>query len=57
MAAPARKPNARLENRFFVDVQPRSGMLLLWESWLRHGVETNGAREPRISVSFNYSQG
>ena len=30
-------------------------MLLLWESWLRHGVETNGAREPRISVSFNYS--
>ncbi len=29
-------------------------MLLLWESWLRHGVEANGAREPRISVSFNY---
>jgi uncharacterized protein (TIGR02466 family) len=56
MAAPARKPNARPENRFFVDVQPRSGMLLLWESWLRHGVETNGARAPRISVSFNYSQ-
>jgi uncharacterized protein (TIGR02466 family) len=55
MAAPARKPKARPENRLFVDVQPRTGMLLLWESWLRHGVETNGAREPRISVSFNYS--
>jgi uncharacterized protein (TIGR02466 family) len=55
MAAPPRKKNARLENRLFVDVQPKSGMLLLWESWLRHGVEANGARSPRISVSFNYS--
>jgi uncharacterized protein (TIGR02466 family) len=54
MAAPPRKENARAENRLFVDVQPKTGMLLLWESWLRHGVETNGAREPRISVSFNY---
>lgn len=55
MAAPPRKPKARPENRLFVDVQPRTGMLLLWESWLRHGVEANGAKEPRISVSFNYS--
>jgi hypothetical protein len=29
-------------------------MLLLWESWLRHGVETNRANGRRISVSFNY---
>lgn len=57
MAAPPRKAKARPENRLFVDVEPKSGMLLLWESWLRHGVETNGAREPRISVSFNYSLG
>jgi uncharacterized protein (TIGR02466 family) len=55
MAAPPRKKNARAENRLFVDVEPRTGTLLLWESWLRHGVETNGAREPRISMSFNYS--
>jgi len=54
MAAPPRKPKARPENRAFVDIQPRPGMLLLWESWLRHGVETNGARGKRISVSFNY---
>jgi len=32
-----------------------SGLLLLWESWLRHGVEPNRARTPRISVSFNYA--
>jgi uncharacterized protein (TIGR02466 family) len=57
MAAPPRKKNARPQNRLFVDVEPRSGTLLLWESWLRHGVEANGAREQRISVSFNYSLG
>jgi uncharacterized protein (TIGR02466 family) len=57
MAAPPRKPKARPENRLFVDVQPRTGMLLLWESFLRHGVEANGAKKPRISVSFNYSRG
>lgn len=54
MAAPARKTNARLENRAFVDIQPGPGLLLLWESWLRHGVEPNKARGRRISVSFNY---
>ena len=54
MAAPPKKPNARPENRQFVDVEPKPGMLLLWESWLRHGVETNGARGQRISVSLNY---
>ncbi len=55
MAAPPRKKNARPENRLFVGVEPRTGMLLLWESFLRHGVETNGASGQRISVSFNYS--
>ena len=54
MAAPPRKKTARPENRSFVDVTPKPGMLLLWESWLRHGVEPNAARGPRISISFNY---
>jgi uncharacterized protein (TIGR02466 family) len=54
MAAPPRKESARPENRSFVDVTPKAGMLLLWESWLRHGVEPNAARGRRISVSFNY---
>jgi uncharacterized protein (TIGR02466 family) len=54
MAAPPRKKNARPENRLFVDLQPRPGLLLLWESWLRHGVQPNKARGRRISVSFNY---
>lgn len=54
MAAAPRKKTARLENRLFVDIPPRSGLLLLWESWLRHGVQPNKARGRRISVSFNY---
>jgi uncharacterized protein (TIGR02466 family) len=54
MAAPPRKQKAKAENRLFVDVEPKPGMLLLWESWLRHGVETNRAKGERISVSFNY---
>ena len=55
MAAPPKKKTARAENRSFVDVAPKPGMLLLWESWLRHGVEANSAKAPRISISFNYS--
>jgi uncharacterized protein (TIGR02466 family) len=55
MAAPPKKKNARPENRSFVDVTPKPGLLLLWESWLRHGVEPNAARGARISVSFNYA--
>jgi uncharacterized protein (TIGR02466 family) len=54
MAAPPKKPNARPENRSFVDVAPKPGLVLLWESWLRHGVEHN-ARNQRISISFNYA--
>jgi uncharacterized protein (TIGR02466 family) len=55
MAAPAIREKARPENRRFVEVTPKAGQLLLWESWLRHGVEAHGARQQRISVSFNYA--
>jgi len=54
MAAPPRKARARAENRTFTSIQPRPGMVLLWESWLRHEVPQNDGREPRISISFNY---
>jgi uncharacterized protein (TIGR02466 family) len=54
MAAPPRKPTARLANRTFVSVEPKAGTMLLWESWLRHDVPVNKARRQRISLSFNY---
>jgi uncharacterized protein (TIGR02466 family) len=55
MAAPAKKAKARSANRPFATIAPKPGMLLLWESWLRHGVEPNRAKAPRISISFNYA--
>ena len=55
MAAPPKKPNAKPANRAFITSTPKPGMLLLWESWLRHGVEPNRAKTPRISISFNYA--
>jgi len=55
MAAPVRKQTARAHNKPFVTVEPKPGMLLLWESWLRHDVPLNDARGQRVSVSFNYS--
>ena len=54
MAAPPRKKTAPAARRSFVTVQPKAGQMLLWESWLRHGVDSHGARGQRISVSFNY---
>jgi len=54
MAAPPRRENAALSNRTFVTVSPKSGTLLLWESFVRHEVPRNQARGNRISVSFNY---
>ena len=42
------------EQRPFVYLHPRAGTVLMWESWLRHEVPANGAKRPRISISFNY---
>ena len=53
MAAPPRRARAEPHNRPFIYVQPSAGTVLLWESWLRHEVPVNMARESRVSVSFN----
>jgi uncharacterized protein (TIGR02466 family) len=57
MAAPPRRQRAKAENRRHVAVAPAPGMVLLWESWLRHEVPVNAADSDRISVSFNYRWG
>jgi uncharacterized protein (TIGR02466 family) len=54
MAAPPRRADAPEERRAFVHLQPEPGMVLMWESWLRHEVPANRAKRERISVSFNY---
>lgn len=48
MAAPQRESA-------FVTIDPRPGLLLLWESWLRHEVLPGRGRGDRLSISFNLS--
>ncbi len=46
MACPPRKMQ--------IDLQPRAGEVILFESWMKHEVPPNRAAGERISVSFNY---
>ncbi len=55
MAAPPRKTNAGRRNKNFVEIAPKPGTILLWESWLRHEVPPSRAKTQRVSISFNYS--
>ena len=48
MAAPTRPDT-------FMTIDPVPGMLLLWESWLRHEVLPGTAKADRLSISFNFS--
>jgi uncharacterized protein (TIGR02466 family) len=55
MAAPPRQKEAPEELQPFVAVEPRAGLLLLWESWLRHEVLPGTGRGERLSISFNFA--
>jgi uncharacterized protein (TIGR02466 family) len=55
MAAPPRENGAPEELRTIVSVEPRPGMLLLWESWLRHEVLAGAGKGERLSISFNFA--
>ena len=55
MAAPTRRPDAPAELQPFVTVDPRPGLLLLWESWLRHEVLQGSGRGERLSISVNFA--
>jgi len=55
MAAPTRRHDAPDELQPFVAVQPLPGVLLLWESWLRHEVMPGTGRGERLSISFNFA--
>jgi len=55
MSTPTRREDAPEELQPFVRVQPRSGLLLLWESWLRHEVLPGTGRGERLSISFNFA--
>jgi uncharacterized protein (TIGR02466 family) len=55
MAAPPRRTDAPEEMQSFVTVAPRPGLILLWESWLRHEVLAGTAKAERLSISFNFA--
>jgi uncharacterized protein (TIGR02466 family) len=57
MAAPPKRARAKVENRPWLEFAPKPGDVLLWESFLRHDVPRSDAKEPRVSVSFNYRWG
>jgi uncharacterized protein (TIGR02466 family) len=48
MAAPPRDDT-------FVTVAPHPGLLLMWESWLRHEVLPGTGKGERLSISFNFA--
>ena len=55
MAAPLRRADAAEDLQTFVTVEPRPGLLLMWESWLRHEVRPGAAKAERLSISFNFA--
>ncbi|HEY8540313.1 MAG TPA: TIGR02466 family protein, partial [Steroidobacteraceae bacterium] len=55
MAAPPKRPDARLEHRPWFVVPAQTGNVVLFESWLRHEVPPNPVDAERISISFNYN--
>ncbi len=38
-----------------LEISPKAGDLVLFESWLRHEVPANSSSDDRVSVSFNYN--
>ncbi|CAN5163563.1 TIGR02466 family protein [soil metagenome] len=55
MAAPTRSPDAPKELGPVATVQTRPGLLLMWESWLRHEVLAGAGKGERLSISFNFA--
>ena len=55
MASPPRLADAPETRRPFVTIDPRPGLLLMWESFLRHEVLAGPAKSDRLSISFNFA--
>ena len=53
MNAPVRETGKG--SHLYVEVAPKPGTFVLFESWLRHEVPPNQSDGTRVSISFNYS--
>lgn len=54
MHTPPRKASAPKRDQLRVELTPKAGELILFESWMRHEVPMHEADEPRLSVAFNF---
>jgi uncharacterized protein (TIGR02466 family) len=52
---PPKRPDCRPSNRPQVTYDVEAGKVILFESWLRHGVASSPTHDERVSVSFNYA--
>jgi uncharacterized protein (TIGR02466 family) len=55
MSAPPRREDGPEEIQHFITVAPRPGLVLLWESWLRHEVLLGTGKGERLSISVNFA--
>lgn len=55
MSAPPRLKACPPAERPFYSLKPKSGDVVLFESWLRHEVPASDNAAERISISFNYA--
>lgn len=54
MNAPSTVSKPRLHNERLIELAPKNGSVVLFESWLKHEVPPNHDKKDRISISFNY---
>lgn len=54
MASPARRAQAPRAQKNYIEIPPKAGQFLLFESWMRHEVPPHRGEQSRLSVSFNF---
>lgn len=45
-----------LNNSINIEIEPSNGLLVLFPSWLEHGVRFNQSTDDRLSIAFNFDK-
>jgi uncharacterized protein (TIGR02466 family) len=56
MSMPRRTTDQPVNERRIIDSLPQAGRLIMFPSWVNHGVRENLSDKNRISISFNFIQ-
>lgn len=54
MNSPPKKASANKEEQNYLNLETKSGRLIMFESWMRHEVPPQPVKSQRITFSFNY---